>query len=392
AIKFTQSGHVVVRSAVVDGPGATTAIRFEVSDTGDGIAPEKLETVFQPFIQGDTSTTREYGGTGLGLSICGQLVALMGGECGVSSELGAGSTFWFTVLVGVDSTPEHLEGLPDADLAGVTVLVVGDNGAHRSVVSECLRGWGMGVRTADSGAAALATLRTAAQGRPFDLVLLESMPQVQGEELKRTILADASLTARPVVMLAWLQEGSTANDGGPDRLAPLSEMVNREILRTSLRVALETPAADVKQTAARSSEGSERHGGRVLLAEDNPINQKVAIAMLSSAGYEVDIVPNGEIAVRAAGSRPYDLILMDCQMPVLNGYEATAAIRAREGSERHTPIIAMTAGAQREDRERCLTAGMDDYLAKPVRKDALLALVARYAAKNPAARESAPTN
>jgi PAS domain S-box-containing protein len=379
AIKFTRSGHVVVRTALVDGASTDTGIRFEVSDTGDGIAPEKLETVFQPFVQADTSTSRRYGGTGLGLAISGQLVALMGGECGVSSELGAGSTFWFTIRVRVDLL-EHLEELlPDADLAGVTVLVVGDNGARRSVVSEYLSGWGMTVRTADSGAPALATLRTAAaQGRPFDLALLESMPHDQAEELERTILSEASLTARPVVR--------------PGRAAPLSELLDREMLRTSLRLALETPAADVALVGPRSSERRGPEGGRLLLAEDNLINQKVAIAMLSSAGYEVDIVANGEIAVHAASAQHYDVILMDCHMPVLNGYDATVAIRAREGSERHTPIIALTASARREDRERCLSAGMDNYLAKPVSKDALLALVGRYARVEPAADGSTRTN
>ncbi|HUQ62423.1 MAG TPA: response regulator, partial [Acidimicrobiales bacterium] len=269
--------------------------------------------------------------------------------------------------------------LPDADLAGVTVLVVGDNGAQRSVVAEYLSGWGMTVRTADFGAAALATLRTAAaQGRPFDLALLEPMPQNQAEELERTILAEASLTARPVVR--------------PGRFAPVSEMLDREMLRASLRVALEAPAADVALVGPRSSERSGPAGGRLLLAEDNLINQKVAVAMLSSAGYEVDIVPNGEVAVQAASAQHYDVILMDCQMPLLNGYDATAAIRAREGVVRHTPIIALTAGARREDRERCLAAGMDNYLAKPVSKDALLALVGRYARKEPAASGSMSTN
>ena len=394
AIKFTQSGHIMLRTEVVGGTGEFTSIRFEVSDTGDGIAPEKLQAVFQPFIQADTSTSRKYGGTGLGLAISGQLVALMGGECGVSSELGAGSTFWFTIRVGVDTGQEHFESLlPDADLAGVTVLVIDDNAVQRSVVTEYLTGWGMTVRTADSGGAALATLRTAAaQGRPFDLALLESMPHIEGEVLERAILDDASLTARPVVMFPRPQEGNAANGGGPHRLAPLSEMVDREMLRASLRVALEPPAADVALARPRSPEESEPQGGRLLLAEDNVINQKVAIAMLSSGGYEVDIVPNGVVAVQAATSQHYDVILMDCQMPVLNGYEATAAIRAHEGGERHTPIIAMTAGARREDRERCLSAGMDNYLAKPVSKDALLAVVARYATKQLAASGSAPTN
>jgi signal transduction histidine kinase/HPt (histidine-containing phosphotransfer) domain-containing protein len=247
AIKFTASGDIVVRARATHAGGGESVVRFEVSDTGAGIAADKLALIFQPFVQADSSTSRRYGGTGLGLAICGQLVALMRGECGVSSELGIGSTFWFTIRV------------PVAD---------------------------------------------------------------------RVFVADQP---------------------APVRAAPSS-----------------APA-----------------GGRLLLAEDNLINQKVAVAMLSSVGYVVDTVGNGAEAVRAAGAHDYDAILMDCHMPELNGYEATAAIRAQEGPRRHTPIIAMTAGARREDRERCLAEGMDSYLAKPVSKDALLALVAHSLAPDP---------
>jgi PAS domain S-box-containing protein len=286
AIKFTESGEILVRAIALE-PGAddvpmasglqgwcvrfeceprctATLVRFEVSDTGDGIAPNKLATIFQPFVQADTSTSRRYGGTGLGLAISGQLVALMGGDCGVSSRLGEGSTFWFTICV---------------------------HGA----------------------------------GHPVD-------------DLQRTP----------------------------------SER------RASVRVV--TPIA----VATSGTSSANERVGRLLLVEDDLINQKVAVAMLSSAGYEVDTVLDGAAAVRSAATQSYDTILMDCQMPELNGYQATAAIRAQEGSGRHTPIIAMTAGARREDRERCLAAGMDSYLAKPVSKDALLALVARSLNRGPA--------
>jgi len=387
AIKFTQAGQVIVRTELLEANSTYTAIRFEVADTGDGIAPEKLESVFHPFVQADTSTSRKYGGTGLGLAISGQLVALMGGECGVSSELGSGSTFWFTIRVNLEAGEESFDQLlPDADLAGVTVLVIDNAATRRSDLSECLSGWGMNVRTADSYSSALDALRTAAaEHQPFDLALIGSIPLADSDNLERAVLADTSLTVRPVLVYARAHEGTAAN-----AKASLSEPVHREILRTRLRVAVDQRlrAPSPPREAAPGAPARRR----VLLAEDNLINQKVAVAMLSSGGYEVDIVPNGEVAVQAAASQRYDAILMDCQMPVLNGYEATAAIRAQEGTLRHTPVIAMTAGARREDRERCLAAGMDNYLAKPVSKDALLALVGRYARGEPASSSGPRTN
>jgi CheY-like chemotaxis protein len=257
AVKFTQTGEIVVRVSEVGVVGPDTVVRFEVSDSGDGIDPDKLDVIFQPFVQADTSTSRKYGGTGLGLAISVQLVALMGGDCGVSSQLGEGSNFWFTIRARAELGQEN---------------------------------------------------------------------------------------------------GSTATE------------------------VVEVVATDV--TAARPVQVGEGRLGRLLLAEDNAINQKVAVAILSNAGYTVDTVVNGEAAVTAVLSQPYDAILMDCQMPVMNGYEATAAIRAQGGSAGLTPIIAMTAGARREDQVRCLAEGMDSYLSKPVSKDALLALVSRSVSKS----------
>jgi two-component system sensor histidine kinase/response regulator len=365
AIKFTHTGEIVVRVTEAEAEGADNGVRFEVSDTGDGIAPDKLATVFQPFVQADTSTSRKYGGTGLGLAISSQLIALMGGDCGVSSRLGAGSDFWFTI-------PGHAQaGLathdrlpPDPDLAGVTALIVDDSAEQCRVLSEYLIDWGMTVTTAASGPSALATMRTAAtQGQPFAVALLDrSMAGIDGLDLKAAIAADPALAARVV---------------------PITKPVQREGLRACLRVALGVEAADAapaEATAQDPSSSGEPEPARLLLAEDNVINQKVAVAMLASAGYRVDTVLNGAAAVEAVADQPYDAILMDCQMPELNGYEATAAIRAHEGSDRHTPIIAMTAGARQEDRERCLAEGMDSYVSKPVNKDALLALVAQSVA------------
>jgi CheY-like chemotaxis protein len=356
-------------------------VRFDVSDTGDGIAPGKLDLIMQPFVQADTSDSRKYGGTGLGLAISSQLVALMGGDCGVSSQLGEGSNFWFTI--GIGAAHAGIEPSADVGFADAAVLIVDDNSTQLSVLSKCLTEWGLAVTTATSGEEALATLRSATlDGRPFAVALLDqSLPTVDGLAVKDAILADP-VFASQLVLMTGLGQGRRVGDIAELGVsATLSKPIHREELRACLRVALGLPGGDAPTTGAADhrppSLGAEGLGW-LLLAEDNAINQKVAVAMLSSAGYRVDTVCNGAEAVRAVAVRPYDVILMDCQMPELNGYEATAAIRASEGTGRHTPIIAMTAGARQEDRERCFEEGMDSYLAKPVNKDALLALVGRY--------------
>jgi PAS domain S-box-containing protein len=377
AIKFTQAGEIVVRAAeTTAGPDAV--LRFEVSDTGDGIRRDKLAAIFQPFVQSDSSTSRRYGGTGLGLAISSQLVSLMGGDCGVTSQLGAGSTFWFTLPARADAAPIDDDlSLPDADLVGVSALIVDDSATQREVLSEALTAWGMVVATADSGVAALDRMRTAlAAGQPFGVTLLDgSMPGMDAAVLKEAVVADPCLSPGLVLMIRLGEERHVTTGAGLTG-ATLSKPIHLEELRTCLRVALrlEEAGETSEETAPPSRE---RTSGRLLLAEDNLINQKVAVAMLSNAGYRVDVVHNGVEAVNATARRNYDAILMDCQMPEMNGYEATAAIRTREGSERHTPIIAMTAGARHEDREHCLAEGMDSYLSKPVGKDALLNLVAR---------------
>jgi two-component system, sensor histidine kinase and response regulator len=387
AIKFTKVGEVVVRVSVVPGSDGQDVVRFEVTDTGDGIAPEKVDVIFAPFVQADTSTSRRYGGTGLGLAISSQLVMLMGGDIDVSSELGAGSSFSFTLgeHTSPSSPTQHLRA-PQPGFAGHTALVVDDNATQRGVLRDYLSDWGMAVTTAESGASALVELHAAAaRGVPFSATLVDrSMPEMDGHELIAIIDADDTLTTSVVLITGLGIEGGAADARQPGVCAALSKPIQLADLHESLSIALglqctDAPAEATSQTRPWTGEQDERRAplGRLLLAEDNLINQKVAVAMLSGAGYQVDTVLNGDAAVRAAGARAYDAILMDCQMPELNGYEATAAIRAQDGAERHTPIIALTAGARREDRERALAAGMDGYLAKPISKDALLALVAR---------------
>ena len=382
AIKFTGAGEVKIVATMTEVDGPAPAIRIEVSDTGDGIPSDKLAVIFQPFVQADTSTSRKYGGTGLGLAISGQLVTLMGGDCGVTSELGAGSTFWFTIGVGADvgeSTQKH--PAPDSGLAGLTILVVDDNATQRGVLSGYLTGWGMAVTTCDSGPAALRTMSEAVrEGRPFAAVLIDLyMPGMDGRELIKSIADDPELTSRVLLMTGLsldLGRSAAAEESGAP--VSLSKPIHRHELLACLRLALGSHAAGTapsRRTDPRSPrvDGVER--GWVLLAEDNLINQKVAVAMLSGAGYRVDTVADGAAAVKAAAAHPYDVILMDCQMPELSGYEATSAIRAQEGSGPRVPIIAMTAGARQEDRELCLAHGMDAYVSKPVSKDTLLAMV-----------------
>ena len=382
AIKFTGAGEVKIVATMTEVDEPAPAIRIEVSDTGDGIPSDKLAVIFQPFVQADTSTSRKYGGTGLGLAISGQLVTLMGGDCGVTSELGVGSTFWFTIGVGADvgeSTQKH--PAPDSGLAGLTILVVDDNATLRGVLSGYLTGWGMAVTTCDSGPAALRTMSEAVrEGRPFAAVLIDLyMPGMDGRELIKSIADDPELTSRVLLMTGLsldLGRSAAAEESGAP--VSLSKPIHRHELLACLRLALGSHAAGTapsRRTDPRSPrvDGVER--GWVLLAEDNLINQKVAVAMLSGAGYRVDTVADGAAAVKAAAAHPYDVILMDCQMPELSGYEATSAIRAQEGSGPRVPIIAMTAGARQEDRELCLAHGMDAYVSKPVSKDTLLAMV-----------------
>jgi PAS domain S-box-containing protein len=390
AIKFTDTGEIVVRVSGSEGDGGDTLVRFEVSDSGVGIASDKLDLVFQPFVQADMSTSRKYGGTGLGLAISGQLVAAMGGSCGVASRIGEGSTFWFTISVHADAeqTTSHRRSA-DADLAGIDVLIVDDSTEQRGVLSAYLTTWGMTVTMAASGPTALMALRTAAaEGRPFSIAVIDHhMPGMDGMELTNAIDADPALSARVVLLTDLGQEGDRASGAAPGVRASLSKPVHRTHLHNRLRTALGVPTSNPtvpRVTALTPSPVGGAHMGRVLLAEDNLINQKVAVAVLSNSGYHVDTVPNGAAAVHAVAAQRYDAILMDCHMPELNGYEATAAIRAHEGSRRHTPIIAMTAGARGEDRDRCLAAGMDSYLAKPVSKDALLAMVAQSLKNRPA--------
>ncbi len=388
AIKFTQAGEVVVRVSHARIGTDDALVHFEITDTGNGIEADKLDSIFEPFVQADTSTIRRYGGTGLGLAISSQLVTLLGGDCGVVSRLGQGSSFWFTIRVPLDPSSVDPDP-PDDSLIGLTALIVDDNATHRAVLTSYLEDWGTKVSTAATGSAALSSLRAvAANARPLDVVLLDpSMPETDGPDLAERILSELTPDTRLVLMLPAHPAPGSATITTREPLTTVSLPIHQADLRAILRTLARSRGPHlIMRTAARGGKGSEGTEGlrRLLLAEDNLTNQEVAVAMLSTAGYRVDTVLNGAEAVRAASTTAYDAILMDCQMPELNGYQATAAIRAQEGPRRRTPIIAVTAGARPEDKERCLAEGMDSYLAKPYGKDALLSMVAAFMGARPA--------
>ena len=383
AIKFTATGEIFVRVTAPDAgispaaKGRYLVLRFEVSDTGVGIAEDKMSTIFQPFVQADNSTSRRFGGTGLGLAISSQLVKLMGGELGATSHPGQGSNFWFTVRVHKSlAQPEEPASSLDPELAGVVGLVVDDSGTQRSVFSSYMTDWGMAVTAADSATTALAALRAAVdQGSPVAVLLVDlSMPGIDGLELLHAMTDPPAIETHVVLMTGY---GVEPDLGSSHVDAILSKPVKEGELHRLIKVALglQAPALEAHNAVPNDSSLIDSPEGWLLLAEDNLINQKVAVAILSGAGYRVDTVSDGAAAVRAAADHNYDAILMDCQMPMLDGYEATAAIRLHQGSQHHTPIIAMTASAREEDRERCLAEGMDSYLSKPISKDNLLAAV-----------------
>ncbi|WKN49522.1 response regulator [Nocardioides sp. Arc9.136] len=370
AVKFTHEGEVVV-SAHLDGDTDDgVLVRFEVRDTGIGLTDEQRDQVFEPFSQADSSTTREYGGTGLGLAICRQLVGAMGGTLGVTSEPAAGSTFWFRVPMRLATdTPAPAAPARGDLLTGRRVLVVDDNATNRLVLEGQLGAWGVEVTLAADADAALDLL---AGGLQPALVLLDlCMPEVDGLELARRISArgDAPpmvlLTSEPAVDL----DDARAAGIGPVLAKPLHMARLREVATEALAApAPAAPAPDRPRTGS----------GHLLVVEDSEINQLVAVGILASRGYTADVAGDGAEALTMLAARGYDAVLMDCQMPVLDGYDATTELRRREGDVRRTPVIAMTAGVSGEDRDRCLAAGMDDFVPKPVHPDELHAVLRRW--------------
>ncbi len=381
AIKFTKTGHVLINVECEKQTDDMARVRLAVEDTGIGIPEEKLEDIFEKFSQADASTTREYGGTGLGLSICKQLVELMGGTIAATSRAGSGSTFWFSLPLRLE-TPLADPPLPSVDLTGVRILVADKSALNVRVLQEQMASWGMRTEGVASGEDALKALREAqTSGDPYRIAVLDSqVPGMNGETLGRAIKVDPALHQTALVMLTSFSQRANAKHLAEAGFAGyLAKPVRQSKLLATLAAVLDPQRQDIAtesvtgRTPAYSDQkrpGSpEASGGlvrpRVLLVDDTIANQRVAVRLLEKLGCRVDVAGNGREAVQMVDLFPFDLIFMDCQMPEMDGYEATAAIR--QGGKAHTPIIAMTAHALQGDRDRCLAAGMDDYITKPIR-------------------------
>ncbi|MCP4599036.1 MAG: response regulator [Proteobacteria bacterium] len=376
AIKFTKNGEVAIRVSIAEDNEDTIKLRIEVSDSGIGIASEKLESLFQPFIQADGSATRRFGGTGLGLSISKLLAELMGGEIGVESVLDKGSLFWFTV--GLKKLPPSIgdAGEQLLSLKDIKVLAVDDSATNRELLITLLESWECRCQKVSDAVGALAALRNGTEvGDPFELAILDmNMPDMSGEELGRVIKSDPVLKDTVLVMMT-----SMGMKGDADRFEEigftgyLQKPIKQSLLHDCIAIAIGRKQRPIPVSVSglitrHSISEARRRRLKILLAEDNPINQLVAQEMIENFGYYADVVTDGREALEALEQTPYDLVLMDVQMPNLDGFEATRCIRDPNSKViRHDiPIIAMTAHAMKGDREKCFAAGMDDYLAKPI--------------------------
>jgi PAS domain S-box-containing protein len=392
AIKFTEEGEVDVSASVIQRDGDRAAVQFRVRDTGIGISQEQLGTIFQEFTQADASMTRRYGGTGLGLAISRRLVALMGGELAVTSEVGRGSEFGFALTFPLEAAQAAARAT--VSLGGRRLLVVDDNETNRRIVRDMLGAEGMAVHEAHRADAGLEALRRAARaGAPYDLAILDAqMPDQDGFELATAVRADRALAATRLLILT---SAGQRGDGERCRQLGIQAYLTKPIARADLVEAVGTVLAGTASApgevdlVTRHSIAESRHALRILLAEDNPVNQQVATAMLLKRGHQVDVVSNGREAVDAVAREGYDVVLMDIQMPGMDGFEATEKIRALPQG-RTVPIIALTAHALSGERERCLERGMSGYLAKPFKAHDLFAAVEGRGAQ-PADTAAAPS-
>jgi signal transduction histidine kinase/DNA-binding response OmpR family regulator len=389
AIKFTEQGEVVVEVACAPRRGDQAELHFQVRDTGIGVPADKLDKIFEAFEQADNSSTRRYGGTGLGLTISSRLVGLMGGRVSVESELGRGSVFHFTVQATVagDEIPDAALA-PAKLLADVHALAVDDNATNRLVLAEMLRSWGMRVEAAASASEALDRLQHAgAAGRPFDLVVTDlNMPDHDGFELVGWMRADSALRDVAAIMLTSADQlGDAARCRQLNITRRLTKPASQSELLDAITTALgmarpDREAAGISEPAAAEPLPSLH----VLLVEDTLFNQKLAVGLLQKKGHRVTVADNGKEALRLLEEGDFDVVLMDLRMPEMDGMAATAAIREREKTTgSHLPIIALTAHAMTGDREKCLEAGMDGYLAKPIRAPELYAALETVLRQHP---------
>jgi len=399
AIKFTQTGEVIVCTELVSGDQHGVLIRFEVADTGSGLSPKACEHVFEAFSQADGSTTRKFGGSGLGLSISKQLAEMMGGEIGVENRPDAGAAFWFTARFARGTETPAAASAQRPDLSGRRVLVVDDNAASCQTLCRQMSAWRIEAEAAACGSQALDMLWTAcARETPYDIVLLDhDMPDMDGPTLARTIKAAPELAPTPLIMMTSVNRDLSDKSTADVELAGcLSKPVRQTCLLEAISKGTVPASAASEDAPDKTATHPEPHCFshlRVLVAEDNKINQQVALGMLEQWGCSIEVVENGQEALAALSQSTFDLVLMDCQMPVLDGYDTTRELRRREMAGdvgQHLPVIALTANAMSGDRARCLDAGMDDFLSKPFEQALLHELVARWTAATPPVSQSTP--
>jgi CheY-like chemotaxis protein len=389
AIKFTERGEVVIEAKVERKDRDQLQVHFQVRDTGIGIPLNKQQVIFEPFSQADGSTTRKFGGTGLGLTISARLVKLMQGKIWAESEPGKGSCFHFTASFGAPSEPPAPAPTYQVSLAGIPLLLVDDNATNRRFLIETLQNWKMRPTQASNALQALSLLQQACQnGQPFTLVLIDAyMPDMDGFKLAEQIKRRPELAMATIMMLT---SGGQRGDAARCRELGIAAYLTKPVRQSELHAALEAALSGTSLTRqerptvsliTRHTLREARRGSkmRVLLAEDNVVNQHLALRLLEKHGYSVVVANNGKEALAALAREVFDLLLMDVQMPEMDGFEATAKIREQEeATGRHLPIIAMTAHAMKGDEERCLAAGMDAYVSKPINPAEMFAVVDKY--------------
>ncbi|MBX2860662.1 MAG: response regulator [Vampirovibrio sp.] len=397
AFKFTETGHVLLSISCEEKDEEQAIFNISVEDTGKGIDPEKLETLFDKFTQEDTSTTRVYGGTGLGLAICKSLLEMMEGEISAESTLGKGSIFSCKLPLRI-SKQQHSEAIVVPDFQNLRILVVDDHDISRQVITENLSNWQIDYHSVSNGYAALDKLSLAkSEGNPFQIAILDYlMPVMDGEELGRKIKQDPELEDTLLIMLtAYSQRRDVKRLQACGFSAYLNKPLSQSVLFDTIinlwtaHTAGESSKSIITRHAIRQNKKEPLNQAekddltlskpiRILLAEDNLVNQKVTVRILEKMGVKTDVAANGHEAIQMSSLISYELILMDCQMPEMNGFDATMHIRQRENGKDHTPIVALTANAMKGDREACLDAGMDDYLSKPVKIEELKVVIKRW--------------
>lgn len=386
SVKFTNKGEIAIKVELEKETENRVTILFSVKDTGIGISRDKQEKIFESFTQADGSTTRKYGGTGLGLSICKRLVEIMGGKIGVESKPNKGSHFWFKLSLEKQKQFEHKPKLLPINIRGMHVLVVDDNRTNRIVLTKMVKSFDCCVESAESGIQALKALReTVRKEKRFDLVLLDMrMPDMDGEQTLRAIRNDTQIREATVIVLTSVGvRGEVAQLKALGCAGYLMKPIKQSQLYDAIITVMglqksKSPDKQRSMVTRHTIAEQKRRAIHILLAEDDPVNSKLVVTVLERAGFSVDAVNDGQKTIQALKSKDYDLVLMDVQMPEMNGFEATKAIRQMEDKKQHIPIIAMTAHAMKEDKERCLQTGMDDYISKPIEPQNLINTIEKW--------------